>query len=60
MMTTRYQSLWREVDYLRDHPKLFEQLLIELQHELEREAKEALRVHCPAFERDCRVVWEDA
>jgi hypothetical protein len=59
-MTTRYQALWAQVDYLRSHPAAHAQLVEELQHELEREAKEALRVHCPAFERDCRVVWEDA
>jgi hypothetical protein len=59
-MTAKYQALWREVDYLRDHPTLFARLIEELQHELEREARETLRVHSPAFERDTRIVWEDA
>jgi hypothetical protein len=59
-MTNKYQALWREVQYMRDDPRLFVQLYTELQHELEREARETLRVHSPAFERDCRIVWEDA
>jgi cytochrome P450 len=59
-MTAKYQSLFRDLDHLRDHPKLFARLVEELQHELEREARETLRVHSPAFERDTRIVWEDA
>jgi hypothetical protein len=53
-------KLFEQMTFVRNEPSAFAALVEELQHELEREAKEALRVHCPAFERDCRVVWEDA
>lgn len=53
-------KLWDQMQYVRSEPARFEQLVAELQHELEREARETLRVHSPAFERDTRIVWEDA
>jgi hypothetical protein len=53
-------KLYDHMHFVRDDPRLFASLVEEMQHELEREARECLRVHCPAFERDCRVVWEDA
>jgi hypothetical protein len=53
-------KLFEQMTFVRDDPRRFAALVEELQHELEREARETLRVHSPAFERDCRIVWEDA
>jgi hypothetical protein len=56
-------KLFEQMTFVRDDPRRFAALVEELQHELEREARETLRVHnqgSSAFERDTRIVWEDA
>jgi hypothetical protein len=57
---TDMTKLFEQMTFVRDDPRRFHLLVEELQHELEREARETLRIHSPAFERDCRIVWEDA
>jgi hypothetical protein len=44
-MTTRYQQLWRGALRLRNDPREFTRAYLELQREIEREAKECLHVH---------------
>jgi Mg-chelatase subunit ChlI len=59
-MTKRYQTIWRRAEQARNNPKAFEQAYVELQHELEREARETLRVHTgrPAVELTDKE-WEE-
>ena len=45
-MTRRYQTIWRRAEHLRNDPKAFTEAYVELQHELEREARETVRVAC--------------
>ena len=51
-MTRRYQTIWRRAEYLRNDPRAFTEAYVELQHELEREARETLRV------QGLRMAWD--